>query len=70
MGEECVCGFDGVDGVGGQERRKALLPAVVAAFDFAIFLGREGVARADDMKVEGLSELGECVRSGGEKREW
>jgi len=65
--EECVCGLDGVDGVGGQERRKASLPVVVAAFDFAFCLGRGGVAQGDAIKVESRSELGERVRSVGEK---
>ena len=65
--EECVCGLDGVDGVGSEERRKTFLPVVVAAFDFAFCLGRGGVAEGDAIKLESRSELGERVRSVGEK---
>ena len=66
--EKCVCGLDGVDGVGSEERRKTFLPVVVAAFDFAFCLGRGGVAEGDAIKVESRSELGERVRRVGEKK--
>jgi len=65
--EECVCGRDGVDGVGRENRRKTFLPVVVAAFDFALGLSRGGVAEGDPIKLESLAELGERVRSVGEK---
>ena len=58
--EECVCGLDGVDGVGGQERRKTFLPVVVEAFDFAFCLRRGGVAQGDAIKVES-QEVGFCA---------
>ena len=65
--EEGVCGLDGVDGVGSEDRRKTFLPIVVAAFDFAFGLWRGGVAEGDAIKVESRSELGERVWSVGEK---
>jgi hypothetical protein len=38
--EQRVCRPDGVDGVGGEEGWKALLPVVVTALDFALCMGR------------------------------
>lgn len=32
--EQGVCRIEGADGVGGEERREAFLPVVVAALDF------------------------------------
>ncbi len=56
--EECVCGRDGVDGVGRENRRKTFLPVVVAAFDFAFCLRRGGVAEGDAIKQRELGRAG------------
>lgn len=60
--EEGVGGFEGEDLVGGEQRREALLPVIVAAFDLAFGLWSGGVAQRDAVKVESLAELGEGVR--------
>jgi len=49
------------DGFGGQQGDEALLPVVVAAFDFAFGLGRGGVEQFDAVEVEGGAQLGEGV---------
>ena len=66
--EEAVGSVEFVDAVGGQQRREAFLPVVVAAFDFALGLGRGGVAQGDAVEVEGGTEPGEGVGGvGGEE---
>jgi hypothetical protein len=50
------------DLVGRQQGRETLLPVVMAAFDFALGLGRGRVAQLDAVEVEGGAELGEGVR--------
>ena len=65
--EEGVGGFEGEDVIGGEQWWEALLPVVVAAFDFAFGLGSGGVAQGDAIEVEGFAELGEGVRSVGEE---
>jgi len=59
--EEVVGPDQFYDAVGGQERDEAFLPVVVAAFDFALGLGRWGIAQVDAVEVKGLAELGEGV---------
>ena len=49
------------DLIGGQERDETFLPVVVAAFDFALGLGRWGIEQLDAVEVEGRAELGEGV---------
>src|ERR1019366_5148249 len=47
--------------VGGQERRQALLPVVVAAFDLAFGLGGWGIAQRDAIEMECGTQLGESI---------
>ena len=49
------------DVIGGQEGGQAFLPVAVAAFDFALGLGRGGVAEVHAVEVEGGAQLGEGV---------
>jgi hypothetical protein len=49
------------DAIGGQQGNEAFLPVVVAAFDFALGLGRGGVEEFDAVEVKGGAELGEGV---------
>ena len=49
------------DVIGGQEGGQAFLPVVVAAFDFALGLGRGGVAEVHAIEVEGRAQLGKGV---------
>jgi hypothetical protein len=49
------------DAVGGQQGHEAFLPVVVAAFDFALGLGRWGMEPFDAVEVEGRAEWGEGV---------
>jgi hypothetical protein len=65
--EERVGGFEGEDVVGGEQRREAFLPVVVAALDLAFGLRSGRVAQGDAVKMESLAELGEGVRGVGEK---
>lgn len=55
------------DAVGGQQGREAFLPVVVAAFDFALGLGRGRVAQGHAVEVERGAQLGEGVRGVGEE---
>jgi len=52
------------DGIGGQERGQAFWPLVVAAFDFALGVGRGGVAEVHAVEVEAPTQLGEGVGGG------
>ena len=45
----------------GKIRRQTALPEVMCAFDFALGLGRGGVAQADVIELEGRAQLGEGV---------
>ena len=65
--EQGVCGLQSADGIGCEDGREALLPVVVAAFDFAFCLGSGSVAEGDAVKLEGSAELSESVRRVGEK---
>ena len=65
--DEGVCGVDGVDGIGVEKGREALLPIVVAALDFAFCLRRRGKAEGDAVEVQSVSELGKSVRFMGIK---
>ena len=49
--EQTVGSFEFADLVGGEERREAFLPVVVAALDFAFGLGRGRVAEGDAVEV-------------------
>ena len=49
------------DLIGGEERRQTFLPVVVAAFDFALGLGRGRVAQGDAIEVQRGAGLGEGV---------
>ena len=55
--EQGVGGSEGGDGFGCEERRQALLPVVVEAFDFALGLRRGGVAQGDFIEAQGSAEL-------------
>ena len=65
--DEGVGGWECEDVIGGEERREAILPVVVAAFDFAFGLGSGGEAEGDAVEVESGAELGEGVRGVSEK---
>jgi len=65
--EQGVEGFEGGDGFCGAEGGEAVLPVLVAAFDFALGLRRGGVAEGDPVKMECRSELGERLGNRGEK---
>ena len=65
--EEGVGGLDGEDVVGGEQRREALLPVIMAAFDFAFGLWSGGEAERDAVEVKSGAELGEGVWSVREK---
>ena len=67
-GQEDVGGFGRGDGFGGEEGGQAALPVLMLAFDFALGLGRAGVAERDAVEVEGGSELGERVGSLGKEQ--
>lgn len=67
FGEQDVEGFEGGDGFRGAEGGEAVLPVLVAAFDFALGLRRGGVAEGDAVKVERGAELGERLGNRGEK---
>ena len=56
--EQAVGPFEFEDVVGGQERREAFLPVVVAAFDFAFGLGRGGVAQVRRRRSGGPRRVG------------
>jgi len=51
----------------GEVRRQPALPELVFAFDFALGLGRGGVAQADVVELERPAQLGERVGILGEK---
>jgi len=65
VGEELVQELVGTseiaDLIGGEYRREAFLPVVMAAFDFAFGLGSWGIEQFNAIEVEGLAELGEGV---------
>ena len=67
FGEQGVEGFEGGDGFCGTERGEAVLPVLMAAFDFAFGLRGGGVAEGDAVKVERGAELGERLGNRGEK---
>lgn len=67
VGEEEVGGWDVGERVGGEERGDAVLPVLVAAFDFALGLRSGRVAKGDVVKMERGAELGEGVGDGGEE---
>lgn len=60
--EQRVGGLRGDDLLCGEEAGEAALPVEVEALDFALGLGRMGIAEADAVEVERGSELGEGVR--------
>ena len=49
---------EGGDRLGGEDRRQALLPEIVEAFDFALGLWRGGVAQGDFVKSAGRRRAG------------
>ena len=53
------------DVIGGQEGRQTFLPVVVAAFDFALGLGRGSIAEVHAVAVKGRAQLGKGV--GGDR---
>ena len=65
--EQRVGGGQIGDGVGGEDRREAVLPVLMTALDLALGLWRGGVAEGDAVKVERGAELGESARDVGEK---
>jgi len=65
--EEAVGRLQIQEVISGQERGKAFLPVVVAAFDFAFGLGSGGVTQGDAIEMQGGSELGESVWGVGEE---
>ena len=72
MGQELIQKVVGpvefLDAVGGQERREAFLPVVVAAFDFAFGLGCGRETQCDSVEVQCGSQLGQGVRCVGEEK--
>ena len=67
IGEQGVGAVEVGDGLCGEERREAVLPVLMAAFDFAFGLRGGGIAEADVVEAQRLDELGESVRNAGEK---
>ena len=67
VGEQGVGAVEVGDGFCGEEGGEAVLPVLMAAFDFAFGLRGGGVAEADVIEAQGLAELGESVRDAGEK---
>ncbi len=65
--EQCVCLWEGGDVLGGEERRKALLPKIMGALDLAFGLRSGGVAQRDVVEAQGGAKLGESVWLAGEK---
>lgn len=65
--QERVGGFGGGDGFGGEEGGQAALPVLVLAFDFALGLGRAGVAQGDAVEVQGGAELRQRVGALGKE---
>jgi len=59
--KQAVGAFEFEDAIGGEQWWEALLPVVMAAFDFAFGLRGWGVAEVDAVEVEGLTELGEGI---------
>lgn len=59
--QQAVGPLDFEDAVGGQEGREALLPVVMAAFDFAFGLWGGGEAQGHAVEVEGGAQLGEGI---------
>lgn len=67
--EQEVCGFQRKDIPGGKERRQALLPVVVTAFDFTFGLWSRSKAQGDGIKVQGGAQLGENLWRVGKEEE-
>ena len=59
--EQPVGAFEFVDVIGGQERREAFLPVIMAALDFAFGLGRWGIEQFDAVEVKRLAEPSEGI---------
>ena len=59
--------FELGDLLAGEEGGEAVLPELMFAFDFALGLGRGGVAEGDAIEAEGCAELGEGVGDVGEE---
>ena len=55
------------DLLAGEEGGEPVLPELMFAFDFALGLGRGGVAKTHAVEAEGLAELGEGVGDVGEE---
>ncbi len=66
-GEQGIGGERRGDGFGGEEGRQPALPVLVLPFNFALGLRGAGEPEGDAIKVEGCAELGEGVRTVGEK---
>ena len=62
--EQGVGGFEGEDVVCGEQWGEALLPVVVAAFDFAFGLGSGGVAQGDAVEPSGARQPAEGCPEG------
>lgn len=67
FGEQDVEGFEGGDGFRGAEGGEAVLPVLMAAFDFALGLRGRCVTEGDAVKVERGAELGERLGNRREK---
>ena len=65
--EQAVGAFEFPKVLSRQERRQALLPVVVAAFDFAFGLRRGCIAQGHAVEVQGLAQMGEGVGGVGEE---
>ena len=68
--EQVVGPFQLDDLIGGQQGRKAFLPVIMAAFDFAFGLRCGRVTQGDAVEVERGSELGIGVGGWVKKKAW